>query len=146
VPDPMQRKPPDRSSPLDLIDTEIIQEQASALGRLGRALEAALHALRDFDAALAAPPSDPDKTRRAALVAEAGYALWLFVVQREACGLRDSRTVMRDFAVPAEVQVRMGLLPPQPPGKRRRSASSQSSGRAGVGDAGTANVKRRTPP
>jgi hypothetical protein len=36
----MQRKPP--ASPLDLIDTEIIQEQASALGRLGRALEAAL--------------------------------------------------------------------------------------------------------
>jgi hypothetical protein len=142
----MQRKPPDRSSPLDLIDTEIIQEQASALGRLGRALEAALQALRDFDATLAAPPSDPDTTRRTTLVAEAGYALWLFVVQREACGLRDSRTVMRDYAVPAEVQVGMGLLPPQPPGKRRRSSPSPSSGRSGVGDAGTANVKRRTPP
>jgi hypothetical protein len=117
----MQRKPPNRSaSPLDLIDTEIIQEQASALGRLGRALEAALQALRDFDAALAELPSDPDKTRRTTLVAEAGYALWLFVVQREACGLRDSRTVMRDYAVPPEVQVRMGLLPPQHSGKRRR--------------------------
>jgi uncharacterized protein DUF6665 len=117
----MQRKPPDRSaSPLDLIDTEIIQEQASALGRLGRGLEAALQTLRDFDAALSAPTSDPDKKRRAELVAEAGHALWLFVVQREACGLRDSRNVMRDYAVPAEVQVRMGLLPPPPPGKRRR--------------------------
>ena len=116
----MQRKPPDRSaSPLDLIDTEIIAEQASALGRLGRALEAALQTLRDFDAALSAPPR-PDKKRRAVLVAEAGYALWLFVVQREACGLRDSRAVMRDYAVPAEVQVRMGLPPPQPQGKRRR--------------------------
>jgi hypothetical protein len=115
----MQRKPPDRSaSPLDLIDTEIIAEQASALGRLGRALEAALQALRDFDAAPAAP--DPDKTRRGVLVAEAGYALWLFVVQREACGLRDSRAVMRDYAVPAEVQARMGLPPPQPQEKRRR--------------------------
>jgi hypothetical protein len=142
----MQRKPPDRfASPLDLIDTEIIQEQASALGRLGRALEAALQTLRDFDAALAAPPSDPDRTRRAALVAEAGYALWLFVVQREACGLRDSRAVMRDYAVPPEVQVRMGLLPPEPPGKRR-SSPSPFSGRAGVGAAGTAIVKRRTPP
>jgi hypothetical protein len=146
VPDPMQRKPPDRSSPLDLIDTEIIREQASALGRLGRALEAALQALRDFDAALAEPASEPDRTHRSGLVAEAGYTLWLFVVQREACGLRDSRAVMRDYAVPAEVQVRMGLLPPQPPGKRRRSASSPSSGRAGVGDAGTANVKKGTPP
>jgi hypothetical protein len=117
----MQRKPPNRSaSALDLIDTEIIAEQASALGRLGRGLEAALQALRDFDAAHAAPPSDADRKRRAALVAEAGYALWLFVVQREACGLRDSRAVMRDYAVPTEVQVRMGLPPPQPQGKRRR--------------------------
>ncbi len=109
----MQRKPPDRSAtPLDLIDTEIIQEQAHALGRLGRGLEAALGRLRDLDAALSTPPSAQDSKRRAVLVAEAGYALWLFVVQREACGLRDSRAVMRDYAVPAEVQVRMGLLPP----------------------------------
>jgi hypothetical protein len=125
----MQRKPPDRSaSPLDLIDTEIIQEQASALGRLGRGLEAALQALRDFDAAPSASQSDPDRKHRAVLVAEAGHALWLFVVQREACGLRDSRTVMRDYAVPPEVQVRMGLLPAAPPGKRRRSSPSPFPG------------------
>jgi hypothetical protein len=143
----MQSKPTHRSaSPLDLIDTEIIAEQASALGRLGRALEAALQALRDFDAVLSAPPSDPDKKRRAVLVAEAGYALWLFVVQREACGLRDSRTVMRDYTVPAEVQVRMGLPPPQQPEKRRRSSPCPTSGRAGVGAAATTPVKRRTPP
>ena len=55
------------------------------------------------------------------LVAEAGYALWLFVVQREACGLRDSRAVMRDYAVPAEVQMRMALLPPAAPGRRGRA-------------------------
>ena len=39
---------------------------------------------------------------------EAGHALWMFVVQREACGLRDSRTVMRDYGVPGGVQQRMG--------------------------------------
>jgi hypothetical protein len=115
----LQRKPPHRS-PLDLIDTEIIQEQAHALGRLGRVLEAALGKLRDLDAALSTPPSEQDSKRRAVLVAEAGYALWLFVVQREACGLRDSRAVMRDYAVPAEVQIRMGLPPPAP-GKRGRA-------------------------
>jgi hypothetical protein len=107
------------ATPADLLATEIIQEQASALGRLGRALEAALQMLRDFDATHAALASDPDKHHRAVLVAEAGYALWLFVVQREACGLRDSRAIMRDYAVPAEVQVRMGLPPPQLQGKRR---------------------------
>jgi hypothetical protein len=110
------------ASPLDLIDSEIIQEQASALGRLGRGLEAALAALRAFDATLGSPDAArTQRTERAALVAQAGHALWMFVVQREACGLRDSRAVMRDYQVPPEVQVRMGLmLPPQAPGKRRR--------------------------
>ena len=41
---------------------------------------------------------------------EAGHALWMFVVQREACGLRDSRTVMRDYNVPGEVQQCMGAV------------------------------------
>jgi hypothetical protein len=109
------------ATPADLLDSEIIQERASALGRLGRGLEAALASLREFDAALASPPPDAARTQRAALVAQAGHALWMFVVQREACGLRDSRAVMRDYLVPPEVQVRMGLLPPPPaPGKRRR--------------------------
>jgi hypothetical protein len=118
----MLGKPARTASPLDLIDSEIIQEQASALGRLGRGLEAALAALREFDAAALSPPSDEARAQRKALVAQAGHALWMFVVQRESCGLRDSRAVMRDYAVPPEVQVRMGLLPPSPtPGKRRRS-------------------------
>ena len=50
------------------------------------------------------------KARRS-LVAEAGHALWLFVVQREALGLRDARQLMRDYRVPAEVQHRMGVFP-----------------------------------
>jgi uncharacterized protein DUF6665 len=117
----MYTKPTRAASPLDLIDTEIIQEQAFALGRLGRGLEAALAALREFDAALASPPSDAARAQRTTLVAQAGHALWMFVVQRESCGLRDSRAVMRDYQVPPEVQVRMGLLPTAPaPGKRRR--------------------------
>jgi uncharacterized protein DUF6665 len=44
-------------------------------------------------------------------VAAAAQALWEFVVQREACGLRDSRMVMRMYAVPAEVRDRMGAFP-----------------------------------
>ena len=94
---------------LDVLDYEVVQEQASALGRMGRALEAALAALREFDAVH--PPSDAPASphgQRCTLVAKAGHALWMFVVQREACGLRNSRTVMRDYNVPGEVQKRMG--------------------------------------
>lgn len=97
---------------VDVLNYEIVQEQAAALGRIGRALEEALARLRQFDAAhprSGAPPSAQQARRT--LVTEAGYALWIFVVQREACGLRDSRAVMRDYKVPAEVQQCMGMLP-----------------------------------
>jgi hypothetical protein len=103
------------ANPAALLDYEIIQEQASALGRMGRALEAALAQLREFDAAY--PPSSPppDREARRTLVAAAGHALWMFVVQREACGLRDSRTLMRDYKIPGEVVGCMGLLPGHKP-------------------------------
>ena len=96
------------------LDYEIAQEKASTLGRLGRALEAALETLRTFDAQAIEATAETRRERHA-LVAEAGYALWLFVVQREALGLRDSRQVMRDYGVPPDVQGRMGMLPAQKP-------------------------------
>jgi hypothetical protein len=95
-------------NPAAALDYELAQEKASTLGRLGRALEAALAALREFDAQ---PPSADTRKERSALVAQAGHALWMFVVQREALGLRDTRQLMRDYRVPVEVQHRMGVLP-----------------------------------
>jgi hypothetical protein len=87
------------------LDYEIAQERASALGRLGRALEAALTALSGHDA------EHPERdSARARLVQDAGDALWCFMVQREACGLRDPRPVIRDYRVPAEVCARMGIF------------------------------------
>jgi hypothetical protein len=116
------------NTPVDVLGHEIIQEQASALGRLGRALEAALAELRAFDDAhpADASPSETtsspasnrlpqaevrDREARRALVSAAGHALWMFMVQREACGLRETRSLMRDYRVPAEVQERMGVFP-----------------------------------
>ena len=101
-------------TPADVLDYEIVQEQAAALGRMGRALEAALARLAEFDAAhsRAGAPTSVRQARRS-LVIEAGHALWMFVVQRESCGLRDSRTIMRDYAVPDEVQRHMGFARPQ---------------------------------
>ena len=88
-----------------VLQYEIAEERASALGRLGRRLEAAL-------AALAACPrtANSDRSIRDGLVQQAGYALWLFVVQREACGLNDSVHVLRNYGVPKEVYARMGPL------------------------------------
>jgi hypothetical protein len=96
------------------LEHEIAQEKAAALGRLGRRLEDAL-------AALAAYPrtANFDRKIRNRLVEQAGYALWLFIVQREACGLNDSTQVIRSYGVPKEVHARMGPLPM--PSSRRQS-------------------------
>jgi hypothetical protein len=85
------------------LEYEIAEERASALGRLGRRLEAALAAL-----AACPPTAVSEREVRDNLVREAGYALWLFVVQREACGLNDSAHVMQTYGVPSEVYARMG--------------------------------------
>jgi hypothetical protein len=100
-----------RRASVDVLDYEIAQDSAAALGRMGRALEEALATLREFDAdnPRSGAPASAQKERRT-LVREAGHALWMFVVQREACGLRDSRTVMRDYNVPGEVQRCMGMV------------------------------------
>jgi|SRR6516162_3342533 hypothetical protein len=89
-------------SGLATLEYEIAEERASALGRLGRRLEGAL-------AALAACPrtATSERTIRDSLVEEAGYALWLFIVQREVCGLNDSTQVMQTYRVPNEVYARM---------------------------------------
>jgi hypothetical protein len=87
------------------LEYEIAEERALALGRLGRRLEAAL-------TALAACPrtAHSDRKIRDGLVEQAGYALWLFVVQREACGLRKIDHVVQVYGVPKEVLARMGPL------------------------------------
>lgn len=103
-----------KQAPADLLEHEFAQEMASALGRLGRALEAALAALAEFDAEPARSTSADRRQLRASLVAQASLALWYFVVQREACGLRDLRAVLRDYRVPPEVAARMGAQPARP--------------------------------
>ena len=100
-----------RHAPAELLADEFIQEKASALGRLGRALEASLAALAEFDAGRGQVSSAAEyRQMRASLIAEASIALWHFVVQREACGLSDLRYVLRDYRVPHEVPARMGAI------------------------------------
>jgi hypothetical protein len=119
TPTPANREMPRNIKPsaVDLLAEEFAQERASALGRLGRALEAALAALARFDAEERCETSPAqNRQARASLVAEASVALWHFIIQREACGLRDTRHVLRDYRVPPEVAARMGALT-APPGK-----------------------------
>jgi hypothetical protein len=51
-----------------------------------------------------------DRNIRDRLVAEAGYALWLLVVKREARSLAKIDHVMQEYDLPNQVSVPMGPL------------------------------------
>lgn len=93
----------------DALQHEVMQEKASTLGRLTREFEKALAALAAFDSA-ARLAETVDGERRAELLDAAADALWWFVVQREACGLRNTDAVLREYQVPAAVRLRMGVV------------------------------------
>jgi hypothetical protein len=82
------------------LEQEIAGEKAGALGRMGRAAEAALARLDDPDAL--------EAEGREALLKAAAQAVWAFFIQREACGLRGHDAIIRDFNIPRAVLARLG--------------------------------------
>ena len=83
-----------------ILDYEIQEERAHALGRAGRGVEAALARLND--------PAAVEAEGREALLKAAAYEVWKFFIQREACGIRDHRPVIDHFGIPKAVLVRLG--------------------------------------
>jgi hypothetical protein len=94
---------------VDVIQQELAEERAGALGRAGRRLEQALESFRGCETN-AAPDAD---TKRDRLLWELAERVHAFVVQREACGLRDSRHVLKHFDIPREALARVGARRPQ---------------------------------
>ncbi|WP_309605522.1 DUF6665 family protein [Phenylobacterium sp.] len=76
---------------------ELMEEQAAALGRMGRKAEAALLALKAHEG-----------EGRAQALRAAADAVWCFLVQREVLGLRDRAAVVAHYDIPREVMVRLG--------------------------------------
>jgi hypothetical protein len=79
------------------LQSEIAQEQAAALGRMGRKAEAALAALKAHEG-----------EGRAEVLKRAADAVWCFFVQREVMGLRDRAQIVAQYEIPREVMVRLG--------------------------------------
>lgn len=90
---------------LDLLKTEMAGESASSLGHHGRQVEAAINAIRAFDAAGQGTGDD-----RTVLLKKAAKAVWHYFVQRELCGMRDHRWVIKDYGITNEVMVRLGAI------------------------------------
>jgi hypothetical protein len=97
---------------VDTVQREIAEEKAGTLGRTGQRLEAAVASFREheghrtIDAALA-------HATRERLLWEVAERAESFVVQREACGLRDSRDALAFYGVPREAAARIGAKRPQ---------------------------------
>ncbi|MDC9825742.1 hypothetical protein PRN20_18565 [Devosia sp. ZB163] len=86
------------------IENEVLGEKASSLGHHGRQVENAIAALHAFDASPGAPEA------RLALVRTVAHEVWKFFVQREMCGLRDQKEVIRIYRIPNEVLARLGAM------------------------------------
>lgn len=82
-----------------LLDHEIAAEKASSLGRAGRRVEAAMAGLNACRG---------DSPGRKLLLREAADAVYAYFIQRELCGMRRHHDVIREYAIPQEVLVRLG--------------------------------------
>jgi hypothetical protein len=89
---------------INTLESEILAEKASSLGHHGRMVEKTMAALRAFD------PATGTAEERLALVKAAARATWNFFVQRELCGLRDQREIIRFYGIPQEVLNRLGAI------------------------------------
>ena len=89
----------------NVLDTEIAQQKAQALGDLGQQVELALARLAASDASGTGP-----QDQREALLDDAADRVWSLMIQRELCGLRHWDAVVKAYAIPREVLNRMGRV------------------------------------
>ncbi len=92
-----------KRDPLVEIEVGIRADTAEALGRAGKRLRLAVAALAEFDKRGA-----PRSEERKALLEVAAYALWAYVVQREALGLTDHAGANDVYGVTPEMWRLMG--------------------------------------
>ncbi len=85
-------------SPLNVLEYELMAERADSLGRAGLRVEAALARLNEM--------RDGDKEDLLDAAAAEVYALF---IQREICGLRNSRDVIARYGIPGAVIARLGV-------------------------------------
>ena len=88
-----------------MLKAELAGESASSLGHHGRQVEVAMAAIRAFDA-----EAEGSAQERVALLRSAARAVWHYFVQRELCGMRDHRWVIKDYGITDEVMARLGAI------------------------------------
>jgi hypothetical protein len=93
-----------RDTGLNVLESEMLADKASALGHHAQLMEKAMAALHAFDAA--GGPAE----ERLPLLRRAARDVWAYFVQRELCGLRDHREIIRQYRIPGAVLARLGAI------------------------------------
>jgi cell division protein ZapA (FtsZ GTPase activity inhibitor) len=93
-----------REAAAEQVENEIVEEKAASLTRAGRRVEAALAAIRAFDAG-EKPGAD-----RGALLNEAAGAVWALLIQHELSGFRNEKRTIEQYGIPQEVMARVGRM------------------------------------
>jgi hypothetical protein len=99
------RLPGQNSSPasgqtgVDVLDYELMAEKAASLGRAGYYAELYLRRLSEFEG---------NAEERVVLLRKTVEAVYAWFIQRELCGLRRHDSLIREYAIPVEVLVRLG--------------------------------------
>lgn len=88
----------DAETGLSMMEAEMMAETANSLGHHGRKVEAALKRLGE-----AGDADRPEALRHAA------REVWKFFIQREMCGMRDHRLIVREMGIPDAVLRRLGV-------------------------------------
>ncbi|KKX32994.1 DUF6665 family protein [Rhizobium sp. LC145] len=91
-------------SSFNALGYELASVRADALGRHGRKVEVELANLRNWS------KDAPSHKDRETLVENASEAVWAFFIQREICGLRNTREVADRYGIPNEVLARLGAI------------------------------------
>ncbi|KQY75628.1 hypothetical protein ASD52_24220 [Ensifer sp. Root142] len=89
---------------LSALEYELLSERADALGRHGLKVEKAIAALQTLER------NETTPELRERLLDDAADAVWAFFIQREICGLRDSRDAIRRYGIPNQVMARLGIV------------------------------------
>lgn len=83
-----------------ILEVELLAERAASLGSAGLLVEKALH---EFNCA-----KDEDLNRDT-LLKRAADAVHSYFIQRELCGLCDQSIPIKEYAIPNEVLLRVGV-------------------------------------
>lgn len=84
---------------LSMVEAEVLAETAASLGHHGKKVEAALMQLES------AASDDKERLTRAA-----ARAVWEYFIQRELCGMRDHRLIIKEMSIPDSVLLQLGAI------------------------------------